>query len=280
MRLPEYFDRIGYEGPAAPDLATFRAIHRAHALSLAYENLDVQLQIPVSRDPAAAFDKIVRRRRGGWCYEMNGLLGAALREIGFEVTFLAGAAMRDSAGDGAIGNHLVLLARIDGEDFIGDVGFGDGLVDPVRLREGPTNGNPFDCALHPLGGGWWRYVNDPRSGGPSFDFSPAVTDEALLEKNCACLQRDPASPFVQNAVAQRWTGDAHYSMRGRVLRTLTATEDRKNLITSANDYVSALKEVFGIDLPEAARLWPRICARHDELFSGEKIFEETPAWRT
>ncbi|OFW99678.1 MAG: hypothetical protein A3E78_02475 [Alphaproteobacteria bacterium RIFCSPHIGHO2_12_FULL_63_12] len=266
MRLHEYFRRIGHDGAAAADLSTFRAVHRAHALTLVYENLDVQLGVPVTRNADAAFDKIVRRGRGGWCYEMNGLLGAALREIGFEVTFLAGGVMRDQRGDEVVGNHLVLLVRIDGEDWIGDVGFGDGLIDPAPLREGPVAIGPLTANLHAIGGGWWRYINDLRSGGPSFDFNPAVTDEALLERNCRILQSDPASPFVQNAVVQRWKDGAHLSMRGRILRTLTAGDDVRIQIDSADHYVSVLNSEFGIDFSDASRLWPRICARHDEIF--------------
>lgn len=269
MQLGQYLRRIEYEGRVAADLATFSAVHRAHALSLAYENLDVQLKRPVTRDAADAFDKIVTRRRGGWCYEMNGLLGWALQEIGLDVTRLAGAVMRDLAGDGVIGNHLVLLVRIDGEDFIGDVGFGDGLVEPVALREGPIAGNPLRCSLHAIGGGWWRYANDPRSGGPSFDFNPSVTNEALLEERCRFLQSDPSSPFVQNAVVQRWTDGAHLSMRGRVLRRLTPHDERKSLIADADDYASTLQDLFGIDVPEAANLWPAIAARHEEVFAGK-----------
>lgn len=269
MQLSDYLRRVGFDGATAADLATFRAVHRAHALSLSYENLDVQLTRPVTRDPADAFDKIVTHRRGGWCYEMNGLLGWALEEIGFDVTRLAGAVMRDMVGDGVIGNHLVLMVRIDGEDFIGDVGFGDGLIEPVALREGPIAGNPLRCSLHSIGGGWWRYANDPRSGGPSFDFNPSVTDENLLEEKCRFLQSDPSSPFVQNAVVQRWTAGAHLSMRGRVLRALTPRDEQKSLIADAEDYAATLKNLFGLDLPEAASLWPAIAARHEEVFAGQ-----------
>lgn len=268
MTLKAYLDRIGFDGPIRADLATFRAVHRAHALAIAYENLDVQFGVPLTRAPAAAFDKIVTRRRGGWCYEMNGLLGWALEEIGFEVTRLAGGVMRDLAGDGVIGTHLVLLLTIDGGAWIGDVGFGDGLIDPIRLREGPHDGNLFACRLESLGGGWWRYHNDPRAGGPSFDFSPAMTDEGRLEDRCRFLQGDPLSPFVQNAVAQRWTADAHFSLRGRVFRRLSADDEQKSLIASAGDYVDALFEIFGLDAPDAARLWPAILRRHDEVFDG------------
>ncbi len=270
MRLEDYFQRIGFEGTPRADLQTFRAIHRAHAQAVSYENLDVQLQRTLTRDPAQAFDKIVTRRRGGWCYEMNGLLGAALDEIGFSVTRVAGAVHRELAGDRAIGNHLVLLVDLNGQTYVGDVGFGDGLIEPVPLREGPTRGNPLDARLEKIGAGWWRYVNDPRTGGPGFEFNPAIGDAALLEGNCIFLQTDPASPFVQNAVAQRWIGDDHYSMRGRVLRILGPRDETKQLIESADDYVATLRQTFGIDLPEAATLWPKIEARHREVFGDRE----------
>ena len=265
--LHRYLARLGLGADARPTLDTLTALHRAHALSVPYENLDVQLQRPLSTDTGAALAKVASGR-GGWCYEMNGILGWALEEVGFEVKRLAGAVARDVAGDSVIGTHLVLLVRVDGEDWIGDVGYGDGLIDPVRLREGAISGNPLACSLQRIEGGWWRYLNDPRSGGPNFDFNPDVATEALLDDRCDFQQRDPASPFVQNAVVQRWTGDAHYSLRGRVLRVLTVEGEEKSLIDSSADYVRRLREAFAIDLPRAAELWPAICRRHDEVFAG------------
>src|SRR5690349_13822179 len=99
MQLSAYLDRIGYGGPVRADLATLKALHRAHLLTIPYENLDVQLGRRVTTDPADAYDKIVRRGRGGWCYEMNGLFAWALGEIGFSVIRMAGAANRELLGD-------------------------------------------------------------------------------------------------------------------------------------------------------------------------------------
>lgn len=270
MNLDAYLARIGVSHPVKSDLDGLRAVHRAHALSLAFEDLDVQLAVPLTRDPARAYDKIVNRRRGGWCYEMNGLFGWALEEIGFKVSRLAGAVMREAAGDAVIGNHLLLLVDIDGAPWIADVGFGGGLVDPVPLRVGAVDANPLGCRLDAIDGGWWRFTEDARMGGMSYDFNPAVDDEALLEKQCRFLQTDAASPFVQNAVAQRWIGEAHYSLRGRVLRILTPREEKKSIVATADAYVETLRETFGVDLPEAARLWPAICIRHEEVFGMEK----------
>ena len=93
-QLQAYLARIGLEGPVGADLATLDAIVRAHVQAIPFENLDVQLGRPLTTDPAAAFAKLVEARRGGWCYEHNGVLGAALSAIGFDVTRLSAGVMR------------------------------------------------------------------------------------------------------------------------------------------------------------------------------------------
>ncbi len=265
MNLADYLRRIGYSGNPRPDLATLRGIHRAHVEAIPYEDLDVQFGVAVTRLGPAIYDKIVRRRRGGWCYEMNGLLSWALEAIGFKVKRLAGAVMRESLGDQVIGNHLVMLVDL-GETWFADAGFGDGLIEPIPLREGPFSIGPLSCRIEEIGGGWLRYHNDPKGSAPSFDFHPEIGDERLLERQCRFLQSDAGSPFVQNAVVQRWRDEVHYSLRGRMLQTLSADGKATQRIESADDYVLTLKETFALDLPEAASLWPKICARHEALF--------------
>ena len=266
MNLTAYLDRIGHADPVARDLATLRAIHRAHHFAIPYENLDVQLGRPVITDPAAAFDKIVTRRRGGWCYEMNGLLGWALSEIGFKVTRMMAGVRSEQDGDIAVGNHLILRVDLPEGPWLADVGFGDGPLDPYPIVAGPVQGGMFTYRLEALPKGWWRLHNHPAGGGPTFDFQIAPADEATMAERCIWLQTDPQSPFVQNAVIQRHRPDRLLLMRGRAFRTLTATESIDRLIADADDYVATLKADFGVDVPEAAALWPAIAARHEALF--------------
>ena len=266
MNLAAYLDRIGHTGPVRPDLATLRAVHRAHHFAIPYENLDVQLQRPVVTDPAAAFDKIVTRRRGGWCYEMNGVLGWALSEIGFKVTRMMAGVRREQDGDIAISNHLILRVDLEDGPWMADVGFGDGPVDSYPIVAGPIQGGLFAYRLEEMEGGWWRLHNHPAGGAPSFDFQIAPADEAAMADRCVWLQSDPASGFVQNAVVQRHQPDRLLMMRGRTLRILTVGGATDRLITNADDYVATLKADFALDLPEAASLWPAIAARHQALF--------------
>jgi N-hydroxyarylamine O-acetyltransferase len=267
MDLQAYLDRIGYAGPVRPDLETLTALHRAHLLAISYENLDVQLGRRVTTEPEAAFDKIVRRRRGGWCYEMNGLFGWALGEIGFPIIRMAGAANRELLGDIVIGNHLVLLTEIDGEPWVADVGFGDGALEPFRLAEGELAIAGFPFRLEAMADGWWRFHNHPFGGAKSFDFQVAAADPALLAGRCEWLQYAPESTFVLNLTAQRYRGETILQLRGRVFREVTPAGPTQRLLESADDLVATLKDDFGLDVPEVAPLWPRVVARHDQVMA-------------
>ena len=266
MKLAAYLDRIGIGQAPKPDLAGLTALHRAHLLAIPYENLDVQLGVAVSLAPEDIFHKLVTRKRGGWCYEMNGLMGWALDELGFGVTRATGAVMRVMRGPASDGNHLVLKVELEEGCFLADVGFGDGSLDPIRVEVGPFESNGFNFALSRVDEAWWRLHNHPHGSAPSFDFNLAPADETQLRGQCHWLQTSPESPFVQNAVCQRHTDKGLAVMRGRVLRTIGQDSVCDTLIECASDYVEVLRGVFGLDLPETHQLWPAICARHDALF--------------
>jgi N-hydroxyarylamine O-acetyltransferase len=277
MNLQAYLDRIGFTGQAQPDVATLRAMHRAHMLAIPYDSLDVQFGRPVSLDPAAAFDKIVTRRRGGWCYEMNGLFGAMLQAVGFQVTRMAGAAMREARGDFMIGSHLVLLVEIDGENWIADVGFGDGALEPFQLAAGPLSFEGYDFRLETLDDRWWRFHNHELGGAKSFDFIVEPADPALLQEKCDWLHDAPDSPFVQNLICQRYRGDEILQLIGRSYRQIRGSAKQERLIESSDDLIAVLRDDFTLDLPEAADLWPRVVARHEQVMAEAAAAEANAA---
>ncbi|WP_297696733.1 arylamine N-acetyltransferase [Phenylobacterium sp.] len=267
MQLTAYLDRIGFVGAPRPDCETLCALHRAHLLAIPYENFDVQFGRPVTIEADAAFEKLVVRRRGGWCYEMNGLFAAALEAIGFSVTRLAGGVRRDLMGEVMVGNHLVLKVDLQDASWIADVGFGDGAFEPFPLREGAIVAGGFECRLEKLDDRWWRFHNHAFGGAPSFDFTTEAADPALLAEKCAWLQTWPESPFVLNATAQRHRPGKILVLRGRILKTVRPHGVEDHLIGSADEFQEILVCDFDLDLPEAADLWPRILQRHQELFA-------------
>jgi N-hydroxyarylamine O-acetyltransferase len=266
MRLQAYLDRIGFKGAPRPDLATLRALHGLHLLAIPYENLDVLMGVDLDFDQARIFDKLVARRRGGWCYEMNGLLAWALEEIGFNVTRLAGAVVRDRMGDAMIGNHLVLLVDLD-RRYVADVGFGDGLFEPVPLRAGEIVQRRFVSRLEKVDAAWWRYHNHQYGGAPAFDFTAAPADADLLAARCRFLQTDPGSPFTQNAVIQRHVRDGVEILRNSIRLSVRPEGAARRLLQDADEFAGELRDVFGLNVPNAASIWPLAEARGREMLA-------------
>ena len=262
MKLDDYLARIEYLGPVAPTLACLTEIHRQHLLAIPYEDLDVQLGRALNLDIERTFEKVVVRRRGGWCYELNGLLGWALEEIGFEVTRLLGGMLRSLRGDDAMGNHLVLRVELDGP-VIADTGMGDGVLEPMRLEAGRGVQADRQFRFEELGDGYWRFHNHPGTAPADFDFMPASTaDEDRLARICGNLQND--SIFTKNLICMQPDGTG--SRKALIGRALALPGEEKRLLEDGDDLCDALATVFGLRDPEFRSLWPQVVARHAELF--------------
>ncbi|HWA92222.1 MAG TPA: arylamine N-acetyltransferase [Rhizomicrobium sp.] len=269
--LALYLRRLGLSERPPATLEGLRAVHRAHLRAIPYENLDVQLGRTVTTAREHCVEKIVRRGRGGWCYEMNGVLGWALEALGFKVTRLAGAVMREAFGDPFAGNHLVLKVELAQGLYLADAGFGDGPLEPFAIRPGAFSSAGFDFRLEQVDGDWWRLHNHAYGGAKSFDFKLDPADETLLAARCHDLQTQEWSPFVQNLVAQRHTPEGLTVLRGRVVRLVTPQGFTDRTLDSEDELVRFLREGFGLDVPEIASLWPKICERHEALFTAPPL---------
>ncbi len=131
-----YLERIGYYGSLEPNIDTLRAVHRAHLFRVPFENLSIHYGQPIRLDEDALFDKIVRRRHGGFCYELNGLFARLLAELGYGVTLLNAQGVNDDGSYAMEFDHLALLVACPGDGetrWLADVGFGDGPLEPLRL---------------------------------------------------------------------------------------------------------------------------------------------------
>lgn len=271
MHLQDYFDRIGYTGSDAPCVKTLRELLQSHIHVVPFENLDVQLGRRLTTAPEDAYAKIVERRRGGWCYEQNGLFGSVLSKMGFDVRRIAAAVMRQERGESADANHLCLLVRCpeSPQTWLVDVGFGGSMVRPIELTEGEYEQTPFRLGLRRRGSNAWRFWEDAGDGEFSYDFIAEQADEAALSYKCELLQTDPESGFVLNLVVQLRTPDRHLSLRGKVLQTSSANGVESEILTSAEQLQVALRQIFGLHIPEATDLWPKIEARHAALFGTQ-----------
>ena len=269
LNVHDYFDRIEYDGPIDASLDALTRLHATHLASVPFENLDVQLARPVYTQIDHCFEKIVKRSRGGWCYEQNGLFGWVLQQIGFKVTRVAAGVMRHETGAAADANHLCLLVQPGDTDqrYLADVGFGGNMLRPIPFRDETHRQSPYNIKLRAIDNDYWRFSSNSGGDDFSFDFKSQPADESALAAQCDSLQSRPDSNFVLSLVAQIRLPEEHWSLRGRVLRRLDKDGEHKHIVQTAEELVETLNDQFGLDVPEIADHWTRICERHDELFS-------------
>lgn len=268
-QLSDYLKRIQFADEPQVNLATLRRLQRQHLLNIPYENLDVQLGRPVGRDPMEAFNKLVTRNRGGWCYEMNGVLGWALEQVGFDVTYASGGANRAIRGDSALGNHLVLLVNLEGKQWIVDAGFGDGFIEPIELKAAKFQQRGFDMELEFQTDGYWRFHNQEFGGAPSFDFTIDPADGALLDTQCEWLQVHEDSPFVRALVLQIFNPTGYDIQIGLTAKTVTPKGVTSHRIESIVELEERMATVFNLSDPDMQSLWPKLTATHALMFPDE-----------
>jgi N-hydroxyarylamine O-acetyltransferase len=242
-----YLDRIGAGRPHAADAAALRALHRAHLMAVPFENLSIHLGERISLDPADLIDKIVTRRRGGFCYELNGAFALLLEALGFDVT-LVGARVHGADGFGPPFDHLALLVRTADQagTWLADVGFGSHSIYPLRYehrQEQPDPGGAFlladagcgDVDVHKDGQAQYRIEQRPRSIA---DFVPT----------CWWQQTSPDSHFRQATICSRVTEDGRVSISDRSLIVTSAGSRTQQPLASDEAVLAAYRDHFGVIL--------------------------------
>lgn len=256
-QLDAYLARIGADRPDELDLHTLSRLHRAHLMSFTWEALDAFMGWPSSIEPDVAFTKMVLGRRGGWCYEMNGLFGTALTALGFQVTRLCGCVDRPKLGDIAIGNHLTLRVDLD-SPYLAEVGVADALIEPVPIVAGRISQRGFDFSISPVADGWMRLYNQPHGVARTVDFKSNHRDEAALAAMQAWLMRDPSSPFTNALAMFRHTAEGYVALQNDLLRRVTAAGVREQYVTDADHLAEVFETVFDLAIPRSKDVWDRV----------------------
>lgn len=266
MTLDAMLHRIGHVGRVTPDAPTLIALHRAWRRTVPYENLDIQLGRPVSLDPGALYDKLVRRRRGGYCYEQNAGLAMLLHRAGFEVTMAEGGVLRESRGNAMWGNHNVLLVNLDGQRWLADAGIGDGFLEPLPLREGPHTQGEFTYRLEQLTPETWRFHHRPGGTIASYDFRLQPCESADFAARSDELSTSAASPYVTTLIAARPGAGHTLLLLSRTVRQLGA-DGKSWTIDDEDEFAATLAEQFLVPLDDlgpggVGRLWQKASAQY------------------
>ncbi len=255
LDLEAYFGRIQYHGRRCVHPTVLAEMHEAHTAAIPFENLDVLLRRPVRLDGASLEAKLVRSRRGGYCFEQNLLFAQALIAEGFTVARLAA---RVRYGSPRINprTHMVLRVDIGRDAWLADVGFGgEGLLRPIRLREGEVARQSFWTYRIARDRGAW--VLQQLRGDRPFDlyaFTEEPQEHVDYEVANWYTSTHPESHFLRTLTAQRSTVTERIILRNRELTVDRGGPPQVRQLAGNDDVENALRDRFGIELPPGVQL--------------------------
>jgi N-hydroxyarylamine O-acetyltransferase len=255
MNARDYLTRISYAGRTEPTLEVLAGLQEAHLLSVPFENLDIHTGTPIRLDVPRLYHKIVEMRRGGFCYELNGLFHWLLTELGFQTRLLMGRVFDKARGTyGQEFDHLLCMTNLDGRDWLVDVGYGDFSMRPLAftlnrpladangkfLFEGDTDGY-YRVS---------RFSEEEKRYLPEYRFSLKERKLSDFTAMCEYHQTSPLSSFTQSKVCSIATATGRITLTdSRLIITESGTRSETR-ISGQQEFNDALARRFNIHWPD------------------------------
>ena len=254
LDLDAYLARIGERAPLVAGLDGLAALHRAHCAAIPFENLDILLGRPITLDLSALEAKLVRARRGGYCFEQNTLFRAVLEPMGFRVIALA-ARVRVGTTEVRPRTHMLLRVEVPEGAFLADVGFGgDGPVLPLPLAEGTETWlGSTGHRLRREGDLWVLQGNTAGDWADLYAFTLEPHYAVDFEMANHFTSTWPRSPFLLNLVVQRSWPERRAILRNRDLVVRGDGASTPTSIRDAEHLLEVLDGVFGLAFPPGTR---------------------------
>lgn len=262
--LAAYFDRIGYEGPSEASLEVLRQLHALHTSAIVFEDIDVQLGRGIDIAPEAVDAKLITARRGGYCYEQNGLFKRVLTALGFEVEGLLGRVQWMAPLEPARGRtHMALRVTIDGEAWLADVGFGSALPGPVRFDiDTPQTTTHEDYRLVTVGRERRLEALIGETWQPVYQLSQEPQLDVDYVQPNWFSSTHPTSNFRQNLIIARTTPTTRYNLLNNRLTVRQAGGEAEKRVLNAAELAQVAGDVFGLPVqPDWTPVFERAAAR-------------------
>jgi N-hydroxyarylamine O-acetyltransferase len=258
MNVEAYLRRIAYDGPREPSASVLRDLHRQHLYTVPFENLDIALGIPIHLHLDELFDKIVKRKRGGFCYELNGLFCELLKQLGFRVDMLSARVHRADGSFSREFDHMLLQVMLE-ESWVADVGFGDSSPDPVPMRSAHAHSDEARQFSVVAATGALDLVRRQSDGSYVPDYCFTLTPRRLRDfaEMCQFHQTSPESHFTQNRICTKALPNGRITISGmRLIETRNGVRN-ESALRGQQALRECLSRQFGIEFPDTID-WSRL----------------------
>lgn len=250
--VAEYLARLGWHDRADPDEETLADLHELHMLEVPFENLDIHHHREIVLDENRFFEKIVHQKRGGFCYELNGVFAGLLRRIGFDVTMLSARVARAAGDFGPEFDHMVLLVSVDGTCWLADVGFGESFRRPLLLdtREAQSGGDPLGATYQIERDGDTFLLSRQFAGAWERQYEFTLVPRALADYAGMCHyhQTSSDSSFTLRKMCSRATREGRITLAGDLL-IVTTREGRHETPVDDADWDNVLRDRLDVVVP-------------------------------
>jgi N-hydroxyarylamine O-acetyltransferase len=244
--VDKYLARIKLRGPVQVSRESLFQLQKSHLLTVPFENLDIHLGKKIF--PENNFEKIVACHRGGFCYELNGLFHDLLKTLGFQVTLASARVYSAEKAYGPEFDHMVILAIVDHQQFLVDVGFGEFAFSPLPMvmdEVWPDQRGNFVISTF----GDNKYVVDKISEGniiPQYAFSETERTPGDFAGMCRYHQTSPDSHFTQKRLCSLPTEEGRITLSGNTLRITNTSGVTEYVFASEKEVNVALQKYFSI----------------------------------
>lgn len=245
MDAQKYLERIGIgDGLPVPIPETLRRLQRQHLLSVPFENLDIHWKRPIALDTDAFYRKVIDDRRGGFCYELNGLFNELLRELGYSTRLVSA---RVSTADGGFSreyDHLTIIVATDDGEYLADVGFGAFTAEPLRLALDEEQEDPTGIYIirnHNDG-----YLVVLKDDAPEYIFRPIARTLSEFAEMCEFHQTSSESHFTRGKVCSIMTQNGRKTLTDKAFIVTIGSEKREIAVSSGEEFDKILEREFGI----------------------------------
>ncbi len=251
LNVQAYLNRIGLQKPPSVTLEGLKKLHRCHLFKIPFENLDIELGNKIVLDLERLEHKIINKKRGGFCYELNGLFSQLLRQLGFKVKTIAARVYGKDRKPGLEFAHMALLVSLNKEQWLADVGFGRSFLEPLAFKINILQTDPTG-RYKILKTGDSKYVllweDNNKQTVAQYIFSSKEQKLQDFKEMCHYHQTSSKSNFTQGRICSLATAKGRITLsKDSLIKTVDDIESIQ-LLKNASEVSQILKSHFDIKL--------------------------------